>query len=335
MSSKQDGLLVSRNPFRGNRLVTGLRLGVVICVGLLSLASITRAAEPPITAIAFAPDGRSVVVGSQAGLVVHSWPDLKRQKKFDTTLVNVHDLAFSPQGKSLAVAGGVPSEEGLVEVFTWPSGESMFVCKGHEGSVLAIAWKSDSLFATASLDHGIAIWDAKTQTSVQRLKGHSRGVSALCFLADQPLLVSGSLDQNLRVWNTDTAELVRTMNNHTGEVHQLKMRPVAAGLPMIASVSEDRTVRFWHPTTGRMVRFAQLTSSPLAVAWLPDGSQVAVAAADGHVRLIDPDTVEIIHDMPAFDGWAYSLGVHPTDGSLLVGGRNGQLKRLIPEAPNR
>ncbi len=315
----------------------GHRLGGLICLVLFTLASIARAAEPPVTAIAFAPDGRSVVVGSQAGLAVHSWPDLKRQKSIETSLVNVHDLAFSPHGKSLAVAGGIPSEVGLVEVFAWPSGKSMYVCQGHKDSVLAVAWKSDSLFATASLDHDVAIWDAKTHATVQRLKGHSRGVSALCFLADQPLLVSGSLDHNLRVWNTDSAELVRTLNNHTSEVHQIALRPVSTGLPMVASVSGDRTVRLWQPTNGpkgRMVRFIRLSSIPLALAWLPDGSQVAVAAADGHVRLIDPDTVEIIHDIPAFDGWAYSLAVHPTDGSLLVGGRYGQLKRLIPEAPN-
>lgn len=104
---------------------------------------------------------------------------------------------------------------------------------------------------------------------------------------------------------------------------------------MIASVSGDRTVRLWQPTIGRMVRFAQLSSTPLAVAWLRDGSQVAVAATDGHVRLIDPDTVEILQDIPAVDGWAYSLGVHPTDGSLLVGGRNGQLKRIVLEAAKR
>ncbi len=319
---------MSQNPIRGHRPVTAFT-GLAICVVFVTLASITSAAEPPVTAIAFAPDGQSVVVGSQAGVAVYSWPDLKRQKMLDTSLVNLHDLAFSPNGETLAVAGGIPSEEGLVELFAWPSGRSLHVCKGHEDSVLAVAWKSDSMFATASLDHDVVIWDAKTHRVVQRLKGHSRGVSALCFLADQVLLVSGSLDQNLRVWNTDSAELLRTMNNHTREVHQLALRPVITGLPMIASVSGDRTVRLWQPTIGRMVRFVELSSIPLAVSWLPNGSLAVVAASDGHIRLIDPDTVEIIHDIPAFDGWAYSLDVHPTDGSLLVGGRYGQLKRIL------
>jgi WD40 repeat protein len=326
---------ISRNPFHLDRLVKSLRAAAIIGVCLGLFGSATSAAEPPVTAIAFTPDGQSVVVGSQAGLTVRHWPDLKEQRQLDTKIVNVHDLAFSPNGKSLAVAGGTPSEAGLVEVFTWPNGDSTSLFKGHEDSVLAVAWKNDSTFATASLDSEVAVWDAKTRKRVQRLKGHSRGVSDVCFLRTGNLLVSGSLDQNLRVWDTNSEELIRTLNNHTREIYQLALRPAVAGLPMIASVSGDRTVRLWQPTIGRMVRFAQLNSIPLAVVWLRDGSHVAVAATDGHVRLIDPDTVEILQDIPAVDGWAYSLGVHPTDGSLLVGGRNGQLKRIVIEAPKR
>lgn len=97
---------------------------------------------------------------------------------------------------------------------------------------------------------------------------------------------------------------------------------------MVATVSGDRTMRLWQPTIGRMVRFAQLDCSPLAVAWLPDGSLVAVAGDDGHVLLIDPDTVKIVNNLPAIGGRAYSLAVHPDDGSLVVGGQNGQLKRV-------
>ena len=220
-------------------------------------------------------------------------------------------------------------------MFSWANRKSLYVLSGHEDSVLAVAWNDDSSFATASLDHEVAVWNAKTRKPVHRLKGHSRGVSAVCCLLDQQLLVSAGLDQNLRVWDAQSETVVRTLNNHTREVHQLAVRPNSAGLPMIASVSDDRTVRLWQPTIGRMVRFAQLDSVPLAVDWLTDGSRIVVANTDGHVRLIDPDTVEVTQDMPGIDGWAYALGVHPTDGSLLTGGRNGQLKRVVPDIPKQ
>jgi WD40 repeat protein len=320
-------------------MTVSLRFHVVlfaaIVVPLSTLGPAASGAEPPVTAIVFAPDGQSVVVGSQSGIAVYSWPDLAPQKRLKTRVFSVHDLAFSPRGSSLAAAGGFAAEQGLVEVFSWPLGESLSVLNGHHDSVQAVQWKDETSLATASLDHEVAIWDVATPTPVQRLNGHSRGVTALCYLADGQLLVSGSIDQNLRVWDTDSGTMVRTLNNHTKEIRDLALRPNADGLPMIASVGDDRTVRLWQPTIGRMVRFAQLSSPLLAVDWLPDGSRIAVAGADGHVRLIDPDTVEMIEDIPAVDGWAYSLRAHPTDGSLLVGGRKGQLKRIVPDASNR
>jgi WD40 repeat protein len=306
---------------------------VLTCLCLGQFSSTAIAAAPPVAAVAFAPDGQSVVVGSQAGVAVHSWPELKRLRSLETTVENVHDLAFSPDGKSLAVAGGTPAEEGRVEVVAWPSGKSLAVRQGHTDTVLAVAWKDNASFATASLDHEIALWNLEAPEPLRRYKGHSRGVSSLCFLEGGKLLVSGSLDQNLRVWNVASSEVVRTLNNHTKEVHGLALRPATEGLPMIASVAGDRTVRLWQPTIGRMVRFAKLEAIPLAVAWLPDGSKVAAATTEGHVLLIDPNTVEILKDVAAVDGWGYSLAVHPEDGTLLVGGRDGELQWVDTKTP--
>lgn len=326
------------DPVSSNRLRKSVRSVLIFfaCPGLVpAITTTTTAAEPPITAIVFAPDGESVLVASQAGLSVHDWPDLNRVRKLNTTLVNIHDMAFSPSGDLLAVAGGTPAETGMVQLLAWPGGVSSGEFHGHSDSILAVVWKNSSSVATTSLDHEIVVWDLESQKPVERLRGHSRGVSDLCFLSEHDVWVSSGLDQNLRVWNSESGKVIRTLNNHKNEVHEISLRPAVPGLPMIASVSNDRTVRLWQPTIGRMVRFAQLSATPLAVTWLTDGSLVTVATTDGEVQLIDPDTVEVLETIPAVNGWAYSLAVHPSDGSLLVGGRNGQLKRIIPDASKK
>ena len=286
---------------------------------------------PPITSLAFSPDGKSVVACSQAGLHVYDFPTLSLQRTIEVSAHNIHDLAFSPDGDQLAVGGGNPAIEGIIEIFSWPEGKSLRVLKEHQDSVTAVAWRDASSLASASLDRRILLWDLYTGTAIEQLEGHSKGVSFLCFLSDKDILVSTGIDQSVRVWDLISGELLRSMNNHTLPVHDLALRPSDAGLPVIVSAGDDRTVRFWQPTIGRMVKFARLEEAPLDTAWLNDGSKVVAVCTDGAVRFVDPDSVEVTGEIHAIEGWAYSLAVHPTDGSVVVGGQNAQVRRIIPK----
>ena len=285
----------------------------------------------PITSLVFSPEGKSVIACSQAGVHVYDFPTLNLQRMIEIEARNIHDLAFSPDGDRLAVGGGNPATEGVVEIFSWPEGKSLRVLREHRDSVMAVAWRDASSLASASLDRDIILWDLQRGTSIQRLKGHSRGVSSLCFLNDKTTLVSTGVDQNLRVWNLTSGALIRSLNNHTLPVHDLALRPGNTGMPMVASAGDDRTVRFWQPTIGRMVRFVRLKAVPLDVAWINEGSRIVAACADGRIRIIDPDLVEVTDETHALDGWAYALTVHPTDGNVVIGGTNAQVRRIVPK----
>ena len=286
---------------------------------------------PPITALAFSPDGKSVVACSQVGLHVYDFPTLSLQRTIEVSAHNIHDLAFSPNGDQLAVGGGNPATDGIIEIFSWPEGKSLRMLSEHRDSVTAVAWRDASSLASASLDRRILLWDLYTGTAIEQLEGHSKGVSSLCFLSDKDVLVSTGIDQSVRVWDLMSGELIRSMNNHTLPVHDLALHPSDAGLPVIVSAGDDRTVRFWQPTIGRMVKFARLAEAPLATAWLNDGSKVVAVCTDGAVRFVDPDSVEVTGEIHALNGWAYSLAVHPTDDSVVVGGQNAQVRRIVPE----
>ena len=291
-------------------------------------ARVVHCAEPPITAMVFSPDGNSLLTGSQRGIVEYSWPALNPVREIRCNVGNLHDLAFSPDRRSLAIAGGTPAEVGVVEILSWPELVLQHRIEQHSDLVMAIEWIDDATMLSASLDHQVVICDLPTGSITTQLSGHSKGVTSLSLLRREDLLVSAGVDQNLRVWDFSSGELRRSLNNHTLPVHALALRPGDHSLAMVASASEDKTVRLWQPAIGRMVRFARLTSVPLDVAWLADGSRIVVACEDGRIRMIDPDTVQVTEDLPALNGWAYTLVVHPHDRSLVVGGSDGKLKRI-------
>ena len=286
------------------------------------------AAKPPVTSVTFSPGGSSVVVGSQAGVAEYAWPQLNRVRTITSDVGNLHEVDFSNSGQLLAVAGGAPAEDGRVEIYSWPECEQLQELTVHTDSVMGIAWINETSLATASLDHDVLVWDLETGAPRRRLGGHSKGVIALSVMRDDGLLVSTGIDQNLRVWNLASGELVRSLNNHTRPVHDLALRPGDHSLAMIVSASDDKTVRLWQPAIGRMVRFVRLDSVPLDVEWLSDGTRVAVACADGYIRVIDPERATVTQALPAIDGWAYCLAVHPRDRSLVVGGSDGQLVQI-------
>jgi WD40 repeat protein len=298
--------------------------------------------SPPITAIAIDETERIAIVGSQAGLVVHEWPDLSFLKRVPTRLENIHDISIAPDRSLLAVAGGSPHESGIVELYRWPLGELWKSIGEHSDLVHAVSWREDSrMFATASADKSIRLFDRETAACLQVLEGHSGPVLAAEFLPDKLGLVTASVDESLRFWDepslTAKPAVPRpALTNHTRQVYDLAIQPLGGDSPpIVASVGEDNTVRLWQPTIGRMMRFAKFESAPLAVCWSADGEKILASCKDGSVCAIDPKTVAITAKLKVLSGPAYSIA-SSSSGSVLVGGANGSLHRLDGiDAPRR
>ncbi len=312
-------------------LAVGQAVGVLSAQVAISRAEV--ATKPPITALALTPDGLWVVVGSQAGLELRTWPELELARNLTTELTNVHDLAFSPDDKVLAAAGGEPGERGTVELWDWPAEKLLQRLHPHHDLIYAVAWRFDSkVFATGSADQKVGLHEVSSGKTLRFLEGHSRGVLTVAFLPNDAGLLTAGIDETMRLWDADGGQSLRTFANHTRAVSHLALRwrpsTIGNAPPWVASVSEDRTLRLWQPTIGRMVRFSRLESTPLAVAWSADGQALFVACNDGRVRTVNPETAAVLNDQPAIDGVAYCLAVAP-DGSLLVGGHNGQLRRIL------
>jgi WD40 repeat protein len=297
---------------------------------LAATLAIAAAPAPPITAIAVAPDGKQVVTASQSGVVIRSLPRLAVASSITTELPQVHDLVFSPDGKALAIVGGVPGEKGGVELWEWPAGKrAKSIAAGNDLAHRA-AWSADSSqLATAGADRRLRIVrvaDGETKA----YECHSASVLATAWLPADKVVLSGGVDQSIRVLDPASGRVLRSLDNHTALVRDLAIRPGKhEGPSMIASCSADRTVRFWQPTIGRLVRFVRLPSPPTALCWTPSGSHVLAACEDGKLRSVDPANVEVIEFAQHLAGWAHAVAITPAGAAAILGGEQGEL-RLVP-----
>lgn len=303
-----------------------------IAAGAAALAWRAAAAAEPfrphVTAVAFAPGGREFVVGSQAGVFVCD-SQAAVTRSLETGMDHVHDLRFSPDGRALAVAGGMPGQSGMVEMLDWPGGTLRQRIEQHDDVVYQVDFASDgSTWVAASGDETCSVWETENARSIARFTQHSGAVLAVAMLPGGSQAVSASRDETLRVWETRTGEALRTMHNHSRQVDGLAMQPAAA-MPTVASASADGTIRFWQPSIGRMVRFTRLPSEPLCIAWVAAGTRLIAGCRDGKVRVVDPITVAITDTRELGDGWLFAIDADPADDRrVIVGGSRGLVRML-------
>ncbi|AFY96639.1 WD40 repeat domain-containing protein [Chamaesiphon minutus] len=161
-----------------------------------------------VRSIVFSPEGQLMATAS-FDLSWRLW-DVKTRELIhaQTDYSNlIWDLAFSPNGRFLAVGAGVANVAQLWDV---PACQLVREFAGHTQDILAIEFSPDGRYlATGSADRTIKIWEVETGTVLQTLIGHLDRVNSLSYSPDGRIIVSGSDDETIKVWDLATGECQR------------------------------------------------------------------------------------------------------------------------------
>jgi WD40 repeat protein len=184
--------------------------------------------------------------------------------------VGVRAVAFSPDGKQVAAAGGP-----LVRLWDAITGKEARNLEGHNKAVAAISFDpAGKILASGSHDETVVLWDLATGKAQVTLKGHSMPVNALVYSPDGKALASGGDDKVIRLWDPATAKETATLAGHRDSVLGLAYSPDGR---LLASAGGDGTVRLWDPPTGQAGRTMNMLGSVWAVAV---GSEAGVGRSD-------------------------------------------------------
>ncbi len=224
-------------------------------------------------------------------------------------------VAFSPDGKVLASAGGesLQYRPGSVRLWDVSSGKQLASLEGHKTNVWSIAFSPDGKrLISSGYDGTVFIWDIAAKKSVATLEKHKSWCRAVSFAPDGANFATAGEDGTVVIWSADGKE-VKELKAHESSIYAITFSPDGKTL---ATASSDKTVKFWNWQEGKETgKLSGHTDAVWSITFSPDGATVATASADRSLRLWK-STGEAIVSVHAGKNWVTDVAFSADGGSL-------------------
>lgn len=251
----------------------------------------------------------------------------------------VFSLAFSPDGKHLAVGTG--GQTPTVKVFDVSAKKELrdIPCEGR-GAAFSVAFSRDGkLLAIADYNLNVTVRNLTSGAEVAGLPGDPerktyRQARRLAFTPDGKGLVSGYSTGDVYAWDIAGKQVTRKFN-HGHEITALAVSPDGRRV----ATGTDFGLRLWDTGTGNAAVSLDRKSSGehqvQAIAFTPDGKTVITADSPGFVRFFATDDGQELRKfkMPSVGSETTVYGLNVTsDGKTAV--VPGLLAGRDPKRPN-
>ncbi len=289
----------------------------------------------PVSALAYRPDGKLLAAGGHGEVTLLSVAEGDVVSKLEGQTARVTALAFSRDGRRLAVASGTTGSAGEVRLYAVPAEGTPaagHVLKAHADIVYDLTFSPDGkLLATAGYDRLIKLWDVASGKELRILKDHSDTVYGLAFAPDGKLLASASADRAVKVWDVATGKRLYTLGESTDWVYAVAWHPNGQ---FVAAAGVDKSIRVWKVTAagGQLVHSVFAHEGPVTrLVYAQDGSTLYSLSEDRTAKAWDAGRIVERKVYPKQTETVLTLAVRPDHKQLALGRYDGSLA-LLDEA---
>ena len=155
--------------------------------------------------------GSGLVAGETANGVAKIWrvPEGLEEASLagGDGVVNISDLAWSPDGTLLAVG----TSDGQIRLWDWKSRTIRTRLTQARGALMLAFDPSGRTLAVGSSDRSITFWNVASGEHLRTLTGHDESIHNLAFSPDGKRLASVSSDHTTRIWDPASGDLLLTI----------------------------------------------------------------------------------------------------------------------------